>query len=228
MSSRDAFDFWRKQAEEKNDKGNRKITRSQNPTATSPTASTSKRKRENDKIDEHNIDSLQEYLTANIKDNASAETALRVINNKKLLSSSLVVQFLKENGIQSSCSNATYRKIASFVGLDHVKQMNDMKTFELSRFRIPTSLFRSILEDMDILLPQYGPLSIHPTEEATSRFFAPIYNRLISKFGFAFINRPEYMIEGRIPTRGRVEYFFKGRTFGRRCSSDCRMRRSLS
>jgi hypothetical protein len=52
--------------------------------------------------------------------------------------------------------------------------MNDVATFDLHRSRIPTSLFRSIVEDMDVLLPQYGPIMEHESEEATSRFLAPV------------------------------------------------------
>jgi hypothetical protein len=52
--------------------------------------------------------------------------------------------------------------------------MNDIATFDLYRSRIPTSLFRSIVQDMDILLSQYGPPVEHETEEATSWFLAPV------------------------------------------------------
>ena len=105
--------------------------------------------------------------------------------------------------------------------------MNDVKTFHLHRSRIPTALFKSIIEDIDVMLVQYGPMIEHQTEEARSRFLSPvsasqfsklptnskiypeIFNRLISVFGFAFRNLPESTIEGRIITKDRVEYHFK-------------------
>jgi hypothetical protein len=52
--------------------------------------------------------------------------------------------------------------------------MTSIATFDLYRSRIPTSLLKSIVQDMDILLPQYGPLAEHATEEATSQFLAPV------------------------------------------------------
>ena len=62
--------------------------------------------------------------------------------------------------------------MAAFVGLDPNRNMNDITTFDLCRSRIPTSLLKSIVEDMDILLRQYGPTDEHETEEAKSRFLA--------------------------------------------------------
>ena len=38
-------------------------------------------------------------------------------------------------------------------------ELGDIGTFNLHRSRIPTNLFRSIVEEMDVLQDQYGPLS---------------------------------------------------------------------
>lgn len=80
------------------------------------------------------------------------------------------------------------------------------------------------------MLVQYGPPAEHKTEEARSRFFAPVnvfrfflksifhlhpqvFDHLVKQFNFMFRNEPECDIdEGRISTGGRIEYFFK--TFG--------------
>lgn len=114
-----------------------------------------------------------------------------------------------EDGLAVSFFNVQYQDMAPFVGLDPNRQMNDIATFDLYRSRIPTSLFKSIVQDMDILLPQYGPPIEHETEEATSRFLAPIFNRLVAQFGFAFRNLPESILDGRVTTRGKIEYYFK-------------------
>jgi hypothetical protein len=83
---------------------------------------------------------------------------------------------------------------------------------------------------MDILLIQYGTLQNHTTEEARSRFLAPvsilpitariteflnihqIFNRLVAQFGSSIQNTPESLMNGRITTRGKIGYHFK--TFG--------------
>jgi len=65
---------------------------------------------------------------------------------------------------------------------------------------------------MDIMLMQYGPPPEHRTEEARSRFFSPVFNHLVKQFTFMLRNNPETMIDGRIGTQGRIEYFFQ--TFG--------------
>jgi hypothetical protein len=45
--------------------------------------------------------------------------------------------------------------------------LRDIGTFELNRSRIPTALFKSIVQDIDMMLVQYGPPTDHETEEAT-------------------------------------------------------------
>ena len=52
--------------------------------------------------------------------------------------------------------------------------LTDIATFELHRCRIPTTLFKSIVQDIDIMLVQYGPPIEHKTEEARSRFLPPV------------------------------------------------------
>ncbi|KIK09792.1 hypothetical protein K443DRAFT_301106 [Laccaria amethystina LaAM-08-1] len=99
--------------------------------------------------------------------------------------------------------------MAEFVELNPRLELDDIGTFNLHRSRIPTDLFRSIVEDMDVLLAQYGPLRAQNNEEARSRFLSPIFNRLIAQFNFAFRNLPETIIEGRISTRGRIKHYFK-------------------
>ena len=52
--------------------------------------------------------------------------------------------------------------------------MADIGTFRLYRSRIPTTLFKSIVQDIDIMLLQYGLPLYHQTEEARSRFISPV------------------------------------------------------
>ncbi|KAF8347429.1 hypothetical protein F5887DRAFT_1172624 [Amanita rubescens] len=122
-------------------------------------------------------------------------------------SPSLLRQILTDHRLGGSFYNVQYRDMAAFVGLDPNRNMNDVATFDLYRSRIPTSLFKSIVEDMDLLLLQYGPPDEHETAEATSRFFAPIFNRLIGLFDFAFRNLPEPILDGR--TSGKIKYYFE-------------------
>ena len=74
-------------------------------------------------------------------------------------------------------SKLTYADMARFVGLNPHGNMHDIVTFDLHRSRIPTSLFELIVDDMDILLPQYcrsWPTSTIYGEKALSRFLAPV------------------------------------------------------
>lgn len=73
-----------------------------------------------------------------------------------------------------SFSKVKFLDIAEFVGLDPLKNLKDIKTFDLHRSRIPTKIFKSIVEDMDILLVQYGPMPEQKTEATRSRFLSPV------------------------------------------------------
>ncbi|KAF8808065.1 hypothetical protein BYT27DRAFT_7097515 [Phlegmacium glaucopus] len=170
---------------------------------------TLKQKLENDKPDIQSADDLRRLLSSSIKRYDSAEVGLLHIMQGHDFRPSLLCQILSEDHIDVSFSNVTYTDMAPFVGLDPDRNMYDIPTVDLYRSRIPTSLFESIVDDMDILLLQYGPPIDHETEEATSRFLAPIFNHLVTTFGFAFRNLPESSLHGRITNRGRIEYYFK-------------------
>ena len=76
--------------------------------------------------------------------------------------------------MEVSFANVEYSSIADIVGLNPFQNLKDIGTFDLHRSRIPTHLFKSIVEDMDILMTQYGPLPEQKTEETTSRFLSPV------------------------------------------------------
>jgi len=143
-----------------------------------------KRKRE-DNPELNSPDGLRKLLSSAITSDASAEVALLQYSfTPSLLQQILTGPFNSrklfhcicslEDGLGVNFSNVQYQDMAPFVGLDPNRKMKDIATFDLYRSRIPTSLFRSIVQDMDVLLPQYGPPDEHETEEATSRFLAPV------------------------------------------------------
>ena len=82
--------------------------------------------------------------------------------------------FFVEKGLNISFSKVKYRDIAPRVGLDPFLGGRDMKTFKIYRARIPTSLFKEIVEDIDIAMNQYGEPVDHNNEEARSRCLAPV------------------------------------------------------
>jgi len=113
----------------------------------------------------------------------------------------------------------------TLVGLEPF-YINDIETFTRHRSRIPTNVFKSIIEDMNIMLMQYGPAPEQMTEETRSRSLSPVISctasilwklklTTIDLVGFSFRNLPELIIEGRMITKGRIEYYFKA--FGPVC-----------
>ena len=81
---------------------------------------------------------------------------------------------LLAKGLDVSFSKVTYRDIAPRVGLDNLLKGNDMHTFDIHRARIPTPLFKAIVEDLGIVMNQYGEPRDHKNEAARSRFLAPV------------------------------------------------------
>jgi hypothetical protein len=65
-------------------------------------------------------------------------------------------------------------EIAPLVNLDPAREFDDCPEFDQRRSHIPTALFREIVTDMGLILLQYGPMQCHRTEEARSKFLAPV------------------------------------------------------
>ena len=78
--------------------------------------------------------------------------------------------------------------------------------------RLPTSVFSEILNDLQVLSWQYGPLSRHANEEGRARFLSGYFNRIVALFSGLLFNTPEETLEGKMATKGRIEYQFK--TYG--------------
>ncbi|KAF8632531.1 hypothetical protein AX17_004817 [Amanita inopinata Kibby_2008] len=171
-----------------------------------------KRKRGNNSKVISTSKDLQDLLSSAITTYKSVEMAVLHLMDKYAFSPDSLRDALLDQGFDVSFSRVKYHQVAPFVGLEPAKQLFDIGTFELHRSRIPTDLFKSIIKDMDLLLMQYRSLGRRDTEEATSRFLSPIFNRLIGEFGFAFRNAPESIIKGRISMNGRIEYYL--RAFG--------------
>ena len=62
------------------------------------------------------------------------------------------------------------------MGLDPCYKLCDAEIFKVYRARIPTTLFKEIVQDIEIAMKQYGPpMEQEPdNEEARSRFLAPV------------------------------------------------------
>jgi len=157
----------------------------------------SKRKRHDELPTVSSVEELQTKLRSAICTYESAEVALLYLIREYKFDSIMLQEVLKGlfiildlrarltripfpgDGLDVSFSKVKYESIAEFVGLDPLYSFEDAPTFELHRSRIPTSLFRRIVEDVDDMIMQYGPPEDHKTEESTSRFFSPVRVTLI-------------------------------------------------
>lgn len=82
--------------------------------------------------------------------------------------------FTSRQGFKCQLSKVKYKNIAHFVGLDPVRQFLDAPTFDIDRARIPSELFKEIVEEIQSNMQEYGPPSEHENEEARSRYLAPV------------------------------------------------------
>ncbi|EJU04517.1 hypothetical protein DACRYDRAFT_48581, partial [Dacryopinax primogenitus] len=84
-------------------------------------------------------------------------------------------------------SRASYASIARKVGLDASFSLQDVPTFPLHRARIPTSLFKEIVGDIELAVKQYGLPHEQDNEATRSRFISSVsldllFARLSSHF----------------------------------------------
>ncbi|KAE8380167.1 hypothetical protein BDV26DRAFT_258102 [Aspergillus bertholletiae] len=110
--------------------------------------------------------------------------------------------------LEVSFSNKTYKEIAPFVWLEPNKAGHDMVRLDIFRSRIPTTMFRDIIRDVDDALTQYGPLDFHDNEEARSRFISSLFVRIVCVFNSLVVNKPETLLEGEPTRKGRIEHHF--------------------
>ncbi|KAF8543088.1 hypothetical protein BDD12DRAFT_821947 [Trichophaea hybrida] len=93
---------------------------------------------------------------------------------------------LKVKGLEVSFSEVTYSQIAP-LNLWTSLQMRDAERFPVNRAGLSTNVFKSAVNDMNIVLNQYSPPIDHQTEEARSRFLAPMFNRVVAHFRLLLI-----------------------------------------
>lgn len=79
-----------------------------------------------------------------------------------------------------------YTDIAPYVNLDPFLNLRDAPKFQFTRARLPTFVFKEIVQDMQLVMKQYGPPIEHNNVEARSRFLAPV--------GIFYMSTPGYLV----------------------------------
>ena len=67
------------------------------------------------------------------------------------------ISWKRFSGLDISFSRVKYNQIAPFVGLGPSLLLQDAPTFVMHCAHIPNALFRAIIEDIKIIMKQYGP-----------------------------------------------------------------------
>ena len=109
---------------------------------------------------------------------------------------------------ESLILNIKYVDITLKVGLDPVREGDNMSTFEISPAWITNTLFSKIFQDLEDFAWEYRTWSKHRNEEARAHFLSTYFNKIVALFSGVFFNTPE----ATLATKGRIEYQFK--TYG--------------
>ncbi|RFU32625.1 hypothetical protein B7463_g3726, partial [Scytalidium lignicola] len=116
---------------------------------------------------------------------------------------------LKRENMNLNFSRVKYKQISSRVGLLPQKDVDGIQTFEMHYARLLKETFVKIIDDIDLLGKQYGTTEKQNNEEARARYLSAYFNQIVGMFGGVIFNTPESIIEGKITTKGRIEYQFK-------------------
>lgn len=81
---------------------------------------------------------------------------------------------VQEHKLDVSFSRVKYIDIAPLVGLEPYYEDNDIKSFAMSRARLPDIVFQQILVELHNLSLQYGTIRQQRNEEARSRFLCAV------------------------------------------------------
>ncbi|OCK97655.1 uncharacterized protein K441DRAFT_675041 [Cenococcum geophilum 1.58] len=117
-------------------------------------------------------------------------------------------ELLRQNNLNVSFSKVQYVDIAPMVGLNPAVKGDDIPVFNMFRARLPNAIFRKIVEDLQAFSAQYGPMDKHENEEARARYLSGYFNKIVALFSGLLFNIPETILEGKLTTKGRIEYQF--------------------
>lgn len=117
-------------------------------------------------------------------------------------------ELLRQNNLDVSFSKVQYVDIAPMVGLKPNVKGSDIPLFDMFRARLPNDIFYKIVEDLQAFAAQYGPMDEHENEEARARYLSGYFNKIVALFSGHLFNTPETLLEGKLTTKGRIEYQF--------------------
>jgi len=155
---------------------------------------------------------LSQQVIRMVKNRDRAELMILELMEEYSFSFPHLKELLRENNLEVSFSNVKYADIAQRVGLDPLAEGQDIPTFPMYRARLTNTTFQAIIQNIEDLSLQYGHMGLHKNEEARARFLSGFFNKTVALFSGVLLNTPETLLEGRITTKGRIEYQFK--TFG--------------
>lgn len=152
---------------------------------------------------------LVKEVSKMVENENQAELMILELMREYSFNFSRLKELLRANNLNISFSKVQYVDIAPMVGLDPNVEGHDIPSFDMFRARLPNAIFHKIVEDLHVFSAQYGPMDRHQNEEARARYLSAYFNRIVALFSGLLFNTPETLLEGKITTKGRIEYQYK-------------------
>ncbi|RDB15483.1 hypothetical protein Hypma_004188 [Hypsizygus marmoreus] len=139
------------------------------------------------------------------------ERAVVALMNKYTFSFPALYSYLEDN-LEAQTS---FSKLTSIDMSPYMNWTTFTPKFQVHRARLPTSVFKNIMSDIDILMRQFaGPMQGNTYVEEMSRWIAPIFNRIVSHFNSKITNTFESVMSspqkfGTVKDRDRLVCHFK-------------------
>ncbi|KAL0635170.1 hypothetical protein Q9L58_005895 [Maublancomyces gigas] len=112
------------------------------------------------------------------------------------------LQWTIRNSSETYSISGVDRTVRSY---DPQAALRDVSLFPVYRAQITNELFTQIVQD-HYIVTNYGPPQDHYNEETRSRVLAPLFTHTVALFKLLVRNTPESIIEGRLPTKVRIEH----------------------
>ncbi|RDB15416.1 hypothetical protein Hypma_004199 [Hypsizygus marmoreus] len=156
------------------------------------------------------------FVSALLEADGSPERAVLILMNKYIFCLSSLHTYLEDSlNVQINFSKLTAGDMGPYVDVMDVLPLQYLKPFQLHRARLPTSVFKNTMTDIDLLMPQFVSFrGGHDYVEEMARCVAPIFNHVVAAFKphitgtLASIMSPA-LRPGMVKDRDRLVSYFK-------------------
>ena len=135
----------------------------------------------------------------------SPETALLLLLRKYNIDE-FTLKRLAELKVNRSYSTVKYTEIAPLFNLEPQMKTADFWSLQIHRSRIPKSLLRQTLANIQASDMQYGGIAEHDNESARCGYLNGLFSAIVCLFKKRIVNKPEQKLTCGVANRGEIEF----------------------